>query len=550
MRVCVRAVAHRVTTFLLCNFFCKRDLLTKTELSFLCMGLPYSTQRVLDSVEVDCGKCFHHFQMQKTILICKNGDACFNNVEWAAEFGVGDADDAYGTSQYVLDSGATVHCFNDLTLFHSLDHNAHLPKLRVANGDFSQVVAVGTVRIQLKDTKGKPKWLELKGALYVPTLKFNLISVKRMYRDSRITTIFTDIATLRFKDGTFISCKGRKNGKHYFLSSLPSEQAFSMTTECDFDLLHQRFAHCNDDRLKKAATRSIGVDLSKFLADKRHICEGCKLGRSRKKPFKVSQLGKQRFTYFGQRIHSDVCGPFPCSVGDGYTYLACFIDCYSNYACVYPMVANDAEELLRCFQAFISEHKSILQDGKIHEFYSDNGGEYLNADVELFCDEVCNIRRLSTPYCPPQNAIAERLWGILLGPMRAYFAASDVPQDFWPYAADHVCKLHNMLPSRSLDNEISPYEQVFKRKPDLSRFKVWGCKCYFHLNDRDRLLLDSTKLDGTAVKAVHLGYDEQRLRAYHVYVPSLNRITTASILMRNSSLTYAMNCKGGTMRQN
>ena len=25
---------------------------------------------------------------------------------------------------------------------------------------------------------------------------------------------------------------------------------------------------------------------------------------------------------------------------------------------------------------------------------------------------------------------------------------------------------------------------------------------------------------------MHLGYDEQRLRAYHVYVPSLNRITT------------------------
>ena len=71
-----------------------------------------------------------------------------------------------------------------------------------------------------------------------------------------------------------------------------------------------------------------------------------------------------------------------------------------------------------------------------HEFFTDNGGEYLNTDVDLFCDEVCNIRRLSTPYCPPQNAIAERLLGILLGPMRAYFAASDVPQDFWPYAAD------------------------------------------------------------------------------------------------------------------
>ena len=288
-------------------------------------------------------------------------------------------------------------------------------------------------------------------------MKFNLISVKRIYRDSRIITTFADKATLRFKDGAIDLGTTHGDGKHCFLSSPTLQQALSVDNECDHDLMHQRFAHCGDERLKKAATRSVGVDLSKFLADKRHICEGCKLGRSRKKAFKASKLGKQRFTYFGQRIHSDVCGPFPCSVGDGYMYEACFIDCYSNYACVYPMVANDAVELLRCFQAFVSEHKSLLRDGKIHEFYTDNGGEYLNTDVESFCDDVCNVRRFSTPYCPPQNAIAERLWGILLGPMRAYFAASDVPQDFWPYAADNVCKLHNMLPSRSLENEISPY---------------------------------------------------------------------------------------------
>ena len=99
------------------------------------MGLPYSTQTVLDSVEVDCGKRFHTFQTRKTLHVCKNGDGCSNNLEWAAEFDTGDTHDAQGRFQCVLDSGATVHCFNDLTMFHSLDQNAHLPKLRVANGE-------------------------------------------------------------------------------------------------------------------------------------------------------------------------------------------------------------------------------------------------------------------------------------------------------------------------------------------------------------------------------------------------------------------------------
>ena len=234
------------------------------------MGQPYSTQRITDSLKGAVDKCLHDFQTRKTIHVCKIGDICHSNFEWAAEFSNGDDDYVFGSLQYILDSGATVHCFNDLTLFHSIDPNAQIPNLRVANGAFSKVVAVGTVRISLQDSQGKPKILELKNALYVPSMKFNLISVKRMYRDSKITTTFGDRATLRFKDGTVVSSKGHGIGKHYFLASFTSQQAFSVESECDYDLMHQRFAHCGDERMQKAATRSVGVDLSKFLANKRH----------------------------------------------------------------------------------------------------------------------------------------------------------------------------------------------------------------------------------------------------------------------------------------
>ena len=112
------------------------------------MGQPHSTQRIIDSLEGAVGKCLHNFQTRKTLHVCKIGDTCYSNFEWAAEFGIGDDDYVEGSLQYILDSGATVHCFNDLTMFHSIDPNAHLPNLRVANGGFSKVVAVGTVRIR------------------------------------------------------------------------------------------------------------------------------------------------------------------------------------------------------------------------------------------------------------------------------------------------------------------------------------------------------------------------------------------------------------------
>jgi hypothetical protein len=40
-----------------------------------------------------------------------------------------------------------------------IDPNAQLPNLRVADGKFCKVVAVGTVRIVLRDSKGKPNIL-------------------------------------------------------------------------------------------------------------------------------------------------------------------------------------------------------------------------------------------------------------------------------------------------------------------------------------------------------------------------------------------------------
>ena len=176
--------------------------------------------------------------------------------------------------------------------------------------------------------------------------------------------------------------------------------------------------------------------------------------------------------------------------------------------------------------AFVTVHSQLLRDGKVTEFFTDNGGEYLNGNIDDFCDEFVERRGFTTPFLPPQNALAERLWGILLGPMRAAFAASDVPFEFWHYCARHINELHNSLPSSSLPNFVSPYECLFGDKPDLSKFRVWGCKCYFHLSDYDKRRLDNHKLDSTAVSAIHLGFDPSRVRAYLTYIPSLNRVTT------------------------
>ena len=88
-------------------------------------------------------------------------------------------------------------------------------------------------------------------------------------------------------------------------------------------------------------------------------------------------------------------------------------------------------------------------------WHTDNGGESLSNDLHTFCSEFAICRSFSTPYAPPQNAHAERMWGLILRTIRILLAASHVHESFWPYAARHACMLHNVLPSSRLAGDLA-----------------------------------------------------------------------------------------------
>ena len=74
----------------------------------------------------------------------------------------------------------------------------------------------------------------------------------------------------------------------------------------------------------------------------------------------------------------------------------------------------------------------------------------VNSLLDDFCDEFAIKRSFSVPYAPPQNAHAERMWGILLKGVRTCLAESNVPDRFWTYAMSHIALCHNCLPSSVL----------------------------------------------------------------------------------------------------
>jgi len=166
-------------------------------------------------------------------------------------------------------------------------------------------------------------------------------------------------------------------------------------------------------------------------------CDACNAGGSRRKPF--AKRTNHTYTYFGERLSSDLCGPFPKSVDGGYTYMLNIVDAHTHELGVYYLRSKRSEEVKAAMQQFLQENREYLPTDKTITWHTDNGDEFMSDDLDAFCEEFAVNRSYSVPYAPPQNARAERMWGVMLRSMRIMFAASGVHESFWTYAARQAC---------------------------------------------------------------------------------------------------------------
>ena len=412
----------------------------------------------------------------------------------------------------IVDSGATIHCIRDRRLFTTLDTSTSTP-VRVADNRVIHGEGIGSCNVLLRSADGSMHTIVLHNCIYSPHFSDNLISTRRLWLDNKMSTHLG--ATSYFK------C-AYTHTRYYFNNDL----SYKMIPEAhkvdvsDPSVIHARFNHCGKHRLNKM------FDVTKGLGDKPHTahnhdphtCPACLEGGARRKAF--AKRKKHEYTYFGERISSDLCGPFPKSV-DGFTYALIFVDAYTDYSALYLLKSKLADEVRSSFKEFLNDHAHLIDSGNQVRWHTDNGGEFMSHDINEFCDEFAIKRSFSVPYAPPQNAHAERMWGILLRPVRTLLAGAKIDSAFWSYAMRHANQCRNVMPSYSQPNMRTPWEALTGTKPDVSKFRVWGCLTWYLVPDHE---LDS-KISPRAWPAIHLGFDPLR-NGYIVYIPQKNRITT------------------------
>ena len=276
-------------------------------------------------------------------------------------------------------------------------------------------------------------------------------------------------------------------------------------------------------------------------------CAACRLNR-RRKGHPSQPTNRRVYTHFGERVASDLCGPFkllPFSIHK-FKFAINFVDYFSGVIAVYFLENGSSPEIVSAVRAFLRDYAHLLTDtrnpGVMDEWLTDNASYFTSELTDELCITLSIQRFFSSPDIHEGNALAERCWGTLLHCTRTALVHAGGDREhiqFWPYLFSQFARVHNLLQTNRGSNAeprwVSPIEVAsgHPRNYALENFKVMLCDCSCVLPES----LRAHDLTPTRLKGINLGHDPRRSK-YLVYIPAVRRIiSTADVIFDEFSFT-------------
>ena len=166
------------------------------------------------------------------------------------------------------------------------------------------------------------------------------------------------------------------------------------------------------------------------------------------------------------------------------------------------------------------EYRALVETQKGKKFRTlrfDNGLEYVNQEFEGVLKTHGITRRLSAPYNPEQNGVAERRNQSLMEKARCLLLQSGLPTSFWAEAVNAPNYLHSRCPSRRLGGK-TPNEIRIGKPPDVNNLRRFGSKVYVMYRNTGR-----SKLDARSREDIFVGYTEET-KGYRVWIPGERKV--------------------------
>ena len=281
-----------------------------------------------------------------------------------------------------------------------------------------------------------------------------------------------------------------KDKRSEALSAIAASRKQSQRKPVESSLWHRRHAHLHRSSLDKA------LELPPTVTATDNECEIC-LRAKFKQVYNWQRVPRSATPF--ELVHSDLCGPFPSSVGGSIYYLLYIDDC-TRYAEVYFLRSKSSAEIIPRFV----EYKAWVENQgyRIMQFRCDNGrGEFNNDDFLEILRKTGIQYELAPPYSQHKNGVSERMIQTINTKARCMLLDVELDVKFWAEAVRTAIYLHRRTPTASLPSSKSPFEMLYGTKPSLYHLRRFGCTVYRHIPKEQR----SSKFSDRARACMMLG---------------------------------------------
>ena len=487
----------------------------------------------------DCGQLGHY-----------RGDKICPGKELVLVAGQADRSGACDSKTWVIDSGAGRHATCDLSILSDYKELDATERIEIVNasGGLERAQGVGTVRLIIGSTTHKV--LKVREVYYFPALRFSLISVGLAMKRGADIRMDSDgihfwdsrskqrpLATAPWVGNTarltcvpmkasFVSCMmaagtvGASSSSQQPAAGTVGARLSKQMLEAQ--RLHEALGHPSKKVLADAVANGKvdGVDSRLVSAIKQlPSCESCIMAKQARLTFGESTR-KNDFLP-GELLHMDVWGPARVPTIRGERFFVTATDQHGKLAMAQLLVGKDGAGAFA--KSAVLRYENI-SGNSVKTVRFDRGGEFVSKDLINFFENRGTRWETTTSYTSQQNGVAEKLNRDLLDKVRAQLIASGmhrgVGRRMWGEALMLSVYQRNRLPHSDLPGQITPWESMFGRAPDVSHMQPFGTTAFVLKLPRHQS--GAGKLDPVSMRGKLVGYSAHS-KAYRVLLDPEHR---------------------------